>query len=440
MVTAAQKAVLGSLLIDEKCVPRVLAEVTAEDFTDADCRLLYQAARKLYVDAKPVDPVTVLETAKAGGGGELYDLVKICMEETPTAANVGEYLPLLRQESRSIRAQALGVRLAAAASPEEIRDAVAQLDAIMVDKPGVRAVDMQTILSEFIDRQHREVDYMPWGIPGVEDRLKVSTGKFVVLGGYPSDGKTALALSSAMVQAKTMRVGFFSLETDDQTIGDRLVARAALIGMGTIKDHRLTQEDYDTIAALSGEFISRKLEIVDAVGMTAQDIISYARYRRYDVIYIDYIQLIRPTSGKTRTEEVSGISIALHTGARSAGITVVALSQLSRPEKTGGKVRAPRMRDLRESGQLEQDADAIMLLYKENPDDPDSRRVLNLEKNKEGELATMYLAFDGSTQTFRRHLNQAPPPKRKEPEYKQVHFDELPGKDPDMPFDKEEQK
>ena len=196
----------------------------------------------------------------------------------------------------------------------------------------------------------------------------------------------------------------------------------------------ISQEDYDAIAELSKDFVAHQLEIVDAVGMTAPDIISYARYRRYDVIYIDYLQLIRPTGGRNRTEEVSGISIALHNGARAARITVVALSQLSRPEKVNGKIPAPRMRNLRESGQLEQDADAIMLLYREKPDDPDSRRVLTLEKNKEGELATMYLAFDGATQSFRRHLNQQPPPKRKEPEYKQVTFEEQPGNDPDLPF------
>lgn len=438
MVTMAQKSVIGSMLLDEKCVPVVLSEVASEDFTDSECRILFLAARKLYTEAKPVDPVTVLAQAKDDGGGEgLYDLVMTCMKETPTTTNLREYLSLLRQESRSLRAQSLGLRLVDAVGPEEIRDVVAQLDALMVDKPGVKVTGMEALLKGFFERQKQMPDYLTWGLPGMEDRLKITEGKFVILGGYPSDGKTALALSAAIAQAKTRRVGFFSLETDDATIGDRLVARTALIAMGKIKDRQLTQEDYDTITELSQDFVSRQLEIVDAVGMTAPDIISYARYRRYNVIYIDYLQLIRPTSGRSRTEEISGISIALHTGARAAGITVVALSQLSRPEKVNGRIPAPRMRNLRESGQLEQDADAIMLLYREKPDDPDARRVLTLEKNKEGELATMYLHFDGATQSFRRHLNQEPPPKRKEPEYKQVRLEELSEEDPDMPFKEE---
>ncbi len=434
MVTPAQKAVIGSMLLEERCVPRVLSELTPEDFTDPQCRILFLAARQLYTAAKPVDPVTVLEQAKADGGDGLYDLVKTCMEETPTTANLGEYLPLLRQEARSVRAQSLGLRLTTTVAPEEIRDVVAQLDALMVDRPGVKASDMGTILANFYARQKTKPDYLPWGISRMEDRLKITHGKFVILAGYPSDGKTAFALSAAWTQSRVKRVGFYSLETDEDTIGDRLVARVALIAMGKIKDRQLTQEDYDTIAELSQDFAAHQLEIVDAVGMTAADIISYARYRRYDVIYIDYLQLIRPTSGRNRTEEVSGISMALHNGARSSGITVVALSQLTRPEKVNGKIPAPRMRNLRESGQLEQDADAIMILYREKPDDPDSRRVLNLEKNKEGELATLYLAFDGATQSFRRHINQQPPPKRKEPEYKQLQWEELSTPDPNVPF------
>lgn len=435
MVTPAQKAVIGSMLLEEKCVPRILSELSPEDFTDPQCRILFLAARQLYTAAKPVDPVTVLECAKADGGEGLYDLVKTCMEETPTVENLGEYIPLLRQEARSIQAQSLGLQLTGTVAPDQIRDLVAQLDALMVDRPGVKVTDMETILLDFYARQKEAPDYLPWGIPAMEDRLKITDGKFVILAGYPSDGKTAMALNAAWAQSKQKRVGFFSLETDDATIGDRLVARIALIAMGRIKDRQLSQEDYDAIGGLSKDFVAHQLEIVDAVGMTAPDIISYARYRRYDVIYIDYLQLIRPTGGRNRTEEVSGISIALHNGARAARITVVALSQLSLPEKVNGKTPAPRMRNLRDSGQLEQDADAIMLLYREKPDDPDSRRVLTLEKNKEGELATMYLAFDGATQSFRRHLNQEPPPKRKEPEYKQVEFEDLPGKDPELPFE-----
>ena len=93
------------------------------------------------------------------------------------------------------------------------------------------------------------------------------------------------------------------------------------------------------------------------------------------------------------------------------------------------------MSDLRESGQLEQDGDTVMMLYREAPDDPNSRRVLSIEKNKEGEVGRVFLRFDGDTQTFRRDYNQTPPPvKRKEPEYKQVRFGELSDPDPDCPF------
>ncbi len=434
MVSANQKAVLGSMLIDEKCVALVLSRVAADDFLDTNCRILFLAIRRLYNGNKAVDPVTVLAEVAGEHGEGLYDLVKTCMEETPTAANIEQYIPLLREEARVARAQALAMRLMDTKTSTQVRDIVSQLDTLMVDKPGVKFTSMEDGLGRFLDRQKEKVEYLPWGLYDLNSRLKLRQGKFGILGGYPSDGKTALALMMAWEQAKTLRVGFFSLETDDDTIMDRLVARVGLISMGKIKNQALEQEDYDTVAALSSGFISNKLEIVDAVGMTANDIISYSCYRKYDVIYIDYVQLVRPTSGRNRTEEISGISMALHNGARANRMTVIALSQLTRPERTGGKIRAPRMRDLRESGQLEQDADAILLLYKENQDDPNSRRVLNLEKNKEGELGTMYLYFDGATQRFSRHMNQEPPPARKEPENRQMQFEELPGADPDCPF------
>lgn len=434
-VTANQKAVLGSMLIDERCVSTVLSQVTAEDFTDASCRILFLAIRRLYNEAKTVDPVTVLAAAKEGNGDDLYYLAKTCMEETPTAANIEEYIPLLREEAKLIKARSIAFRVVDAKTVDQLRDLAAQLEAILMDAKGVRSTGMEEILARFVERQKTKVEYLTWGLPDLDKNMKIIGGKFVILGGYPSDGKTALALMMAWEQAKSLRVGFFSLETDDSTIGDRLVARRMLIDMDRIKDQALSEEDYDAVAAMSGDFIRHQLEVVDAVGMTVEDIIAYSRYRRFDVIYVDYVQLVRPTSGRTRTEEISAISMALHNGARAARITVVGLSQLTRPERAGGKFRAPRMGDLRESGQLEQDADAIILIYKENREDPFSRRVLSLEKNKEGTLGTVYLHFDGSHQIFQRHRNQSPPKsKRKEPEYKQTTFDELPGDDPDCPY------
>ena len=431
-----QATVIGSMLIDERCIGATLAQLWPEDFLDQPYRRLFLAIRKLFGADKPVDPVTVLDVVKEDPSVQWYDLIKQCLEVTPTAANVGEYVPILRSQARLNRIQALGERVQAAPDLDSAGAYIDQLNALRVERQGVRVTAMDQALSAFLERQQQKVEYIRWGFEELDRGLHVGPGKFVILGGYASHGKTALALSMAWTMAEKYRVGFYSLETDDATLTDRLVSRFALLSMGKIKRRELGEEDFATVAELSERFIARKLEIVSAAGMTVEDIFASAQSRRYDIIFVDYIQIIRPAGGKGRTEQVTGISIDLHAKAQTTGITVVGLAQLSRPERDGKTQKAPRMSDLRESGQLEQDADVVMMLYREVPDDPNSRRVLSIEKNKEGEVGRLFLSFDGDTQTFRRDYNQTPPPERKraESEYKQMRFEELPGPDPDMPF------
>ncbi len=430
-----QVSVIGSMLIDERCIGPVLALLQPEDFLSEPHRRLFLVIRKLFTAGATVDPVTVLDGLKADNSADWYKLIRQSMDETPTAANVAEYAAILREQARLHRIQLLGGELLAARDLDAAQSCIAKLNAQQVDRPRVRTINMAQGIADFIERHSTKQTYLPWGFHELDSRLYVGPGKFIIIGGYASHGKTALALSSAWTMSEKYRVGFFSLETDDGTLMDRLVARVAQISMQRIKRSELTEEDYKTVAALSGEMAKHKLEITLASGWTVSDIFSMAQSRRYDVIFVDYIQLIRGDRTRGRVEEVTGISIDLHTMAQATGITVVGLSQLSRQEKGGKERRAPRMSDLRESGQLEQDADVIMMVYREKPDVADSRRVLSIEKNKEGETGVVYLHFDGATQTFRRSINQTPPPvKRKPPEPRQIAIGEQPDNDPDLPF------
>ena len=175
--------------------------------------------------------------------------------------------------------------------------------------------------------------------------------------------------------------------------------------------------------------------------MSVQDIQADALARRYEIVYIDYLQLVEPETRKpNRTEQVSGISRGLQQLAHGHGMLVVALSQLSRADKAGeDKLVEPTMSDLRESGQIEQDADAILLLYLEEPGRPDkSRRVLKVAKNKEGTRGRIYLVFDGQYQRFRESALEEPAPaaKRqtcKRPPKAQMDFFDLP--DVPVPFE-----
>ena len=205
-----------------------------------------------------------------------------------------------------------------------------------------------------------------------------------------------------------------------------------------IKRSELDEADYEALAIASKRLTEPRLEWVEASGMTVGDIRAHALSRNYQVIFLDYLQLAQPPAGWRGTdyERVSAISIALHQMSQSTGITVVALSQLSRADKTGNDTKAPTMASFRGSGQIEQDADVAMLLYKEE-DLPNSRRVLHVAKNKEGETGKIYLAFDGQHQRLYESAVDAPAPKKRpEPPLKQVRFEDLTCQppDPEDPF------
>ena len=226
--------------------------------------------------------------------------------------------------------------------------------------------------------------------------LFVEPGDFVVIGGYASSGKTMLSLQMALVLAERYRVGYFSLETSPGKLFARLIAHRAGVGLKQIKHRDLAPGEVDRLTRAATELDKLPLELVQAGGMSVSDIQAVALAKRYEVIFVDYLQLA-DAPGSSRYEKVTAISIALHTLAQTHGITVIALAQLTRPEKSKGKPPPPSMQSFRESGQIEQDADVAMLLYPEDPDDNNSRRILKVSKNKEGEKLKLELEFDDAT-------------------------------------------
>ena len=441
---SAQVAVLGSLLIDPSLVGQALERIRPEDFLDPKCRMVFQAIKGLYAEGKPTDPVTVRGKlgGKEGDGWTEYLLELI--ELTPTAANLWEYAALMREQARLAKAAQLGGLLQAAQDLDKARSYIAQLNELLVERRGVRRMDMSQMLLAFTDRHSGEpVEYITWGLPKVDGGTYAEMGDMVVLGGYPSAGKTALAVTMAYHQAKDRRVGFYSLETSQYKLADRLMSNLAGIELSAIKRNEITGEEWQRVADESDRIRGRKLELIEASGMTVQDIQADALAHRYEIVYIDYLQLIEPETRRVnRTEQVSGISRGLQQLAHGTGRLVVALSQLTRAEHTGKhEPIEPTMSALRESGQIEQDADAIMLLYLEEPGRPDvSRRILKVAKNKEGTRGRIYLVFDGQFQRFRESAIEEPAPGTKRQTYKrppkdQLDFFDLPFPDDPTPFD-----
>lgn len=398
----AENAVIGSLLLDESLAAPILAAVDVADFGDKENRQIFQAARALLQEGKPVDPVTIRGKLGSGVEPRLLQLLEV----TPTAVNWQEYAEIMHEQATLVRIQSAAQQLAAATSVEESRGQIAALADLVATGNGVEAWSMADAFKHFMESQAAEKkrEYIGYGIREIDEGTYTERGDVVVIGGEPSAGKTALALVLAYHMAKKYRVGFFSLETGPRKLTDRLVSSALGIDFNLIKRQQMQESDFEKAAEGSSEFASRKLTLLRSSGWTVSQIQSISRSYGFEVIFIDYVQLIEP-EGDPRagmTQAVAGISRALHIFAQRSNTLVVELAQLSRPQKQAGW-REPTMHDLKETGQLEQDADSVMLLYRPKPGgdfDPDKTRVLKIAKQKEGRLGKWPLAFDGSHQSF----------------------------------------
>lgn len=401
----AQMSVLGAVLIDDRCAPLVMSRTRESDYVSSYLTI-FRAMKQLFSVGKPIDPVTLLGVLSQ----DYIPMLRQLMEVTPTAANVAEYIDLLLECSVAVRVRELAETLVEQRDMEDIKATVSEINRVLGDRPSVQILNMANGMADFFQRQKAAPNFMPWGLGKLDETVMTELGgDFNVLGGYPSSGKTALSLQMAWEQARSLRVGYFSLETKPEKVIDRAVAMATGVDFRRIKRHQLEDDDWRLCGTCMKDMADRKLEVIKAGGLTVAEIQALAIAGRYQVIYIDYLQLIRGGNPRdTDFSRVTQISMDLHTMAQNCGITIVALSQLARPANEKGAVKAPTMHSLRQSGQIEQDADAIMLLYRENDKDPKSRRCLKIAKNKEGEAGgILMLEFHGATQRFTPVVNQS---------------------------------
>ena len=386
----AQYSVLGAALIEPKVVPLVMAETREEDYF-GPCRTVYAAMAEVFNSGFPVDPVSV--GAKVGKDHRNF-LVQL-MEIVPSAANVEKYIAICREQSRVIRCRQIGQELAECEDTQTVRQLLEEGTKLMASAQSKRTVNMSKALKCFFDRAEKPVRYLSWPIAELSQELHVGAGKFLVFGAEPSVGKTAFALQCAWHWASAGKIGFFSFETDPETLFDRLISGFVGIPMESIKAGKISRKEWERVCQATQAITSRSLEIISAAGMTVSDIRAKILEAGYKVVVIDYLQIVASRGG-SRYEQVTNISIDLHTLAQSMGVTVLALAQLSRTEEE----RPPRNSDLRESGQIEQDADVIMMMQLEKRSRPDGPRKLYVTKNKEGQLSQMLLTFDGRHQCF----------------------------------------
>ena len=427
----AQIAVLGSVLIDpDPTVGIVMDALRSDDFTE-ERRAVFDAVRSLWLERKPIDPVTVAHAA----GADYVPRIREWMHRTPTAANVAAYCRVCREEAQLSRLRIAAMGVATAETLTDARAALRKLEPAMVDRPELRPVNVGEMLADFLHRMEDKTppSYLRWGIRKLDEELTAELGDFIVLGADSSVGKTALAVQFAWTMAASgKRVGFFSLETSVKKLTDRLVAQRARASMQDIKRKQIPDRDMQEIVALGAGSGKISLEVCECSGASVSDIRAMAVSRRYQVIFIDYLQLL-DSGGKERWEAVTEISMHLQRLAHELGVTVIALSQLT-TEKNNKARRAPTKDDLRESRQLKQDADLILLMSLSDPEDNESSRWLRADKNKDGPQISVNLRFDPVHMDFTAQDSRAFDEwrRRKRPKFTELPDSELDAKDQEV--------
>lgn len=253
-------------------------------------------------------------------------------------------------------------------------------------------------IDNYIRKLDDKPEYISTGLRVLDNNLHLVPGNFVVIGGRPSAGKTALSLQLACEIARNGRkVAYFSLETDPDTLYARIIANQLGVPLHTVKNKTVSIDELDRLAAIK----KYPLYVRSAAGKNVGWIRTQSIRMQAKVVFIDYLQLIHQAGAKDRYSAVTEISMALHEFAQSTGTLVIALAQLNRETARAGI--PPTAADLRESGQIEQDADAIILLAQNvtTKKRPEQHYHFALEKNKEGNVGSLDITFQMETQQFK---------------------------------------
>ena len=406
--TQAQGAVIGSMLIDERCIGEVMQRLTSAHFEDQTFRHLFETIRRMWQDREPVDPVTVLHASSPS----YADLLAALMRNTPTAANVDVYMDVLDEcvlmQSYRDAASEILFHCQSAADAAAVWE---KLGRKLMGAKKARCLPLSEAISRYLDRMNDQTppDYLHFGIPQLDKLLNVGKGKFLILAADSSAGKTALALQFAYHIAETgKKTCFFSLETDNDTLTDRLMAETQVsnINLPRTKLKALTTTDYQRAVDAGQKSARVPLYLHDSCE-TVDEIRTWTIQEGFEVIVVDYLQLLQ-AEGEKRWDIVTNISMQLHRMAQKLGVTVIGLSQVTPNGKAkDGNLKHLTMDDLRESRQLKHDADVIMIL--ERCDEFADGRSLTIAKNKDGKRNKgMKLSFDAEHMTFSYYRRVAP--------------------------------
>lgn len=431
----AEQSVLGGMLLSKDAIADVVESLRASDFYKPVHETIYEAILSLYGHGSPADAITVAdelkkrgELTRVGGAAYLHTLIA----SVPTAANAQYYAEIVKEHAIMRRLIEAGTKIAQLgyANETEVDALVDQAQAEIYAVTDGNAKEDYVSFSEALEETINEIDAnsnRPDGVYGVPtdfielDELTggLHGGQMIVIAARPGVGKSTLALDIARSAAihHHMATVLFSLEMSRTELAMRILSAEGKISMGRLKKGDLDTEGWTNLATLQGRIDSAPLFIDDSPNMTLMEIRAKCRRlkQRNDLklVVLDYLQLM--SSGKkveSRQQEVSEFSRSLKLLAKELDVPVIALSQLNRGSEQRTDKR-PMVSDLRESGSIEQDADMVILLHREDMYNPDSDRVgeadMIIAKHRGGPTRTIPLAFSGKYSRFNNMANEAPP-------------------------------
>lgn len=420
-----EKSLLGAILLDRDALVRVLTFLRAEHFYEKRHAVIYEAMKSLFMASISIDQLTLTDylqkqhtLQEVGGRSYLVELV----EGVPTSAHAEQYAKTIKEKAlrRNLITAAATITDLAFDEEKPTNDVVnqSQHELFQVSVQGVDKgfTHIKDVLAQVyeeaaaVDPSQGSMLGVPTGFRDLDAMLGgLQKSDLVILAARPSMGKTSLALDMVRnIALESKKVAFFSLEMSQQQLASRLLASQSGVGLWQMRTGGLTEDEFAKLSEGTGILSDLDISIDDSPGANIVEIRTKAR-RLYmeqgiDAIFIDYLQLIQGNAREGRVQEVSQISQELKNMARELKVPVVALSQLSR--KTEDRPdKMPQLSDLRDSGSIEQDADVVMFIHREDYYDPESEKKgiaeIKISKHRNGPTGSVDLAWVKEMASFR---------------------------------------
>ena len=417
----AEQSLLGALLIDKDAIVEIGESLRVDDFYKLEQHgSIYAAVLELFEKREPIDLVTVTEKLKQSGkldkvGGSAY-LAEL-VNKVPTAAHVESYAKIVKEHSvrRSLISNATRTIDMAYDEGLEVQEVLEDSEQAIfgISQQHVKRdfIQIRDALAQSFDRLDElqktsgKLRGVPTGFRDLDAKLAgLQNSNLIIFAARPGMGKTSFALNIAQHAAvnANLPVGIFSLEMSQEELVDRLLVAQADIDAWKLKTGRLDEKDFDRLSHAMGQLAEAPLFIDDTPGLSISEVRTKARRLQAEhglkMLVVDYLQLLHGRAVDNRVQEVSEISQSLKNLARELKIPVFALSQLSRQVESRG-VKKPQLSDLRESGAIEQDADVVMFIYREDSENFESVK-LDIQKHRNGSTGEIDLIFRGDRLKF----------------------------------------